>query len=239
MGPDPYGPEARATALAALGPALRKDAVAAVATSPDRARVVADALLGGDTPSVAPFTVPGETLSPKLSAQVAEVAESIARGVVPGFVALERHPAIDVRTRAVEVLARRPEPEAQAAVVDALADPDEGVRRAALAAIGPIKSEKLTTAVALLVKESPSWPLRVRAAEALGRLGGGGSSSGLITSTLTASARTDAFALVREAAVRALASVDLAAAKPLLEEMAAKDAEPRVREAASELLAKK
>jgi HEAT repeat protein len=137
------------------------------------------------------------------------------------------------------VLARRSEPEAQAAVIDALADPDEGVRRAALAAIGPVKSERLVAAVGKLVKEATSWPLRVRAADALGRLGaGGGEGKAAIVETLAAAARGDTYALVRDAAVRALFAADKAAARPVLEELAAKDAEPRVRESAAELLKK-
>jgi HEAT repeat protein len=118
--------------------------------------------------------------------------------------------------------------------VDALGDPDEGVRRAVLSAVGPVHSERLTRAVAALVKDSPSWPLRVRAAEALGRLGKG--SPAAVLETLLASARGDAFALVREASARAAAAVDKAAAKPLLAELAKSDAEPRVRETAAELL---
>jgi HEAT repeat protein len=235
LAPDPYGAESRATALNALGPALRKAAVAAVSTSPDRARVVADALLAqGDKLGLVPFTAPGDKLDAKLAAQVDETIESIAQAVVPGVVALERHPAVEVRTRAVELLARRPEPAAEGALIDALGDPDEGVRRAVLSAVGPIHSERLTRAVAALVKDSPSWPLRVRAAEALGRLGKG--SPAAVLETLLASARTDAFALVREASARAAAAVDAGAAKPLLAELAKSDAEPRVRETAADLL---
>jgi tetratricopeptide (TPR) repeat protein len=243
LGPDPYGPADRAAALVALGPALRKAAVAAVSTSPDRARVVADALLGGgDKLGLSPFTAPGEKLDPRLAAQVDEVIESIAQAVVPGVVALERHPAVEVRTRAVELLARRPEAAAQSALIDALSDPDESVRRAALSAIGPVRSDRLTGAVAALVKDSPSWPIRVRAAEALGRLGSLASAGGqsgapaVVIETLSASARGDAFALVREAAARAVTAVDTAAAKPLLADLAKGDAEPRVRETAAELL---
>jgi HEAT repeat protein len=58
----------------------------------------------------------------------------------------------------------------------------------------------------------------------------------VIVATLAAAARSDAYALVREAAARALAPIDMAAARPLLQELAAKDAEPRVRAAAAELL---
>lgn len=246
LGPEPYGAADRAASLVALGPALRKAAVAAVSTSPNRARVVADALLGaGGKLGLEPFTAPGEALEPRLAAEVDAAVEAIAQAVMPGFVALERHPAVDVRIRAVELLARRPEPEAQAAVVDALGNPDEGVRRAALSAIGSVPSPRLTAAVAALVKESPSWPLRVRAAEALGRLGAGAGThprseaSEPILETLSAAARSDSFALVREAAARALGAVDGPEARRVLDELATRDDEPRVRETAAELLAKK
>ncbi len=99
------------------------------------------------------------------------------------------------------------------------------MRRAALSSVGPVRSEKLTSAVAALVKDSPSWPLRVRAAEALGRLGGGGGAPASLLDTLTTAARGDAFALVREAAARAVTAVDTATAKPLLEELTRTDAD--------------
>ncbi len=94
------------------------------------------------------------------------------------------------------------------------------------------------------MKDSPSWPLRVRAAEALGRMGHAGGPGGnpgagsAVVETLSTAARSDPFALVREAAARALGSVDAAAARPVLEALAKNDAEPRVRETAGELLRK-
>jgi cellulose synthase operon protein C len=237
LAPDEAGPAERAAALVALGPALQRAAVAAVATSPERARLVADALLGGEGAalSLAPFTDGGGKLDDALKKQVEATVESLAAAVVPGFVALERHPDVEVRTRAVELLARRPEPEAQAAVIDALSDTDEGVRRTALAAIGPVKQAATIAAVAKLLQTSTSWPLRVRASEALGRLGQGGADPGVVD-TLAAAARTDSYALVRESAARAIALLDRARARSVLEELAAKDPEPRVRQTASELL---
>jgi hypothetical protein len=240
LAPDEAGPNERAAALVALGPALQRAAVAAVATSPERARLVADALLSGDgaTLALAPFTDARAKLDDALAKQVAATVESLAAAVVPGFVALERHPDVEVRTRAVELLARRPEAEAQAAVIDALSDPDESVRRTALSAIGPVKHAPTIAAVASLLQTSTSWPLRVRASEALGRLGQGGADPSVVD-TLAAAARGDAYALVREAAARALAPIDRARAKPILEELAAKDPEPRVRQTATELLTAK
>ncbi|WP_437488250.1 tetratricopeptide repeat protein [Sorangium sp. So ce1014] len=251
LDPDPPGPEDRAAALVALGPALQKAAVAAVATSPERALVVADAILsrgagvpgergaagGGAALGLAPFTEARAELAPELKRQVEAAVEAVAAAVVSGFVALVRHPAIEVRTRAVELLATRPEPEAQAAVVDALGDPEESVRRAALAALGAVRHGPTIAAVSELLRTSPSWPLRVRAAEALGRLGApAGGRSGQVAGTLGAAARSDAYALVREAAARALASADRAAAAPVLKQLAARDPEPRVRQAAAELM---
>jgi tetratricopeptide (TPR) repeat protein/HEAT repeat protein len=238
LAPDEAGPSERAAALVALGPALQRAAVAAVATSPERARLVADALLAGDgaTLALAPFTDGKARLDPALAKQVDATIESLAAAVVPGFAALERHPDVDVRTRAVELLARRPDPIAQAAVIDALSDPDEGVRRTALSAIGSVKHAPTIAAVAKLLQTSTSWPLRVRASEALGRLGRGGADPGVVDA-LAAAARTDDYALVREAAARALAPLDRARAKPVLEDLAAKDPEPRVRQTATELLA--
>lgn len=268
LSPDTAGAQERAQALVALAPALERAAVAAVSTSPDRARAVADALLAGDqgvgnnggngngnagnggsagqagllapTFGLAPFTDPAAKLDDRLAKQVALSVESIAAASVPGFVALVRHPALEVRTRAVELLSMRPEPEAQAAVIDALGDPEESVRRAALSALGPIKHAPTIAAVARLLRESSSWPLRVRAAEALGRLGASGGAGGpaapQVVETLSAAARTDKYALVREASVRALVPLDPAAAAVLLRDIAAKDAEPRVRETATDLL---
>lgn len=240
LGPDAFGPIERAQALVTLGPALQRAAVAAVSTSPDRARVVADALLSrGSGLGLAPFTDVGVNAGPKLDEKLAKqvdaAVEAIAAASVPGFISLVRHPAIEVRTRAVELLATRPESEAQAAVIDALGDPEESVRRAALSALGRVKHAPTIAAVSNLVLKAPSWPLRVRAAEALGRLGKGGAERPVIE-TLSAAARSDTYALVREAAARALAPLDPAAAAPVLRELAAKDSEPRVRETAAELL---
>lgn len=236
---DPARASERARALVALGPALERAAIAAASTSPDRARVVADALLaGGLTPTLAPLISADDPLDPAAKKPVHDAIERIAASVVPAFVALVRHPAIEVRTRAVEFLAQRPEKEAQSAIVDALSDPEESVRRAVLAAIGPVKNPATLAAVAKVGREAQSWPLRVRAAEALGRLGAG-SDVKTAAETLATMAKTDEYALVREPALRSLVALDKTAAEPVLREVAEKDSEPRIRVIASELLAGK
>lgn len=236
--PDAANPEERATAAAALAPALRKAAVAAVSTSPERARVVCDALLSRENAlGLAPFLKADETIDSKYNSKVLATAEAIAAATVPSFIALVRHPVIEMRTRAVELLARRPESEAQAAVIDALGDPEESVQRAALSAIGPVQSAQTVLAVADMARKSSNWALRVRAVEALGRLGQKTQPPpDAIIEALSHAAKNDTFALVREAAIRALAPIAPSAAAPLLRELSEKDAEPRVRETAAGLL---
>ncbi len=240
LGPDAARlASARARTLLALAPSLERAAVAAASTSPDRARVVADALLAGDDAlSLAPLLGPADTLDPESRTATAAAIERIAVAVVPAFVALVRHPALEVRTRAVELLARRPEKEAQDAVIDALSDPEESVRRAALSALGRVKHPATIAAVARLGREASSWPLRVRAAEALGRLGAGASGK-VAFETLSTIAQEDPYALVREAAALSMATLDRPAAEPVLRALATKDPEPRIRKTAEGLLAGK
>ena len=172
--PRPYGAAKRAAALVALAPALRKAAVAAVSTSPDRARVVADALLGaGGKLGARALHRGGRGLEPRLAAEVDEVVESIAHG---GGAGLRGAGAAPRRRRAH---ARRGAPGAAARAGGA----GRGGRRARRSrrgraprrAVGhrPGAEPPAHRRRGPLVKESPSWPLRVRAAEALGRLGAG------------------------------------------------------------------
>jgi hypothetical protein len=73
--------------------------------------------------------------------------------------------------------------------------------------------------------------MRSLAVRAMGRLGAAGARAEASTALAHAAAR-DEYALVREAALRALAAFDPDSARPLARQLAASDAEPRVREAA-------
>ncbi len=238
LAPADYSPAERAKALIAQAPAFRRAALAAAETSPERARVLADALRSsGGRPSFSPFTIGIEKLEPQMRADAEKAAASIAAQVVPAFVLLERHPATEIRAEAVQFLADRPEDQAQTAIVDALGDPDENVQRSAVAAVGASASEAVIRALAGLVQKSPSWSLRVRAADALGRVGTR-ARAGAATPLATA-ARGDSYALVREAALRALFAVDPAVATPILQGAAGRDPEPKVRSVAKELLGRR
>jgi tetratricopeptide (TPR) repeat protein/HEAT repeat protein len=234
LAPSGYTAQERAQALVALAEPLRRAAVASAVTTPERARPLADALLArGGAPAFAPFTDGIETLPAPLAREAEQAAESIATAVVPPFVLLERHPARDVRMRAIQFLARRREDQAEGAVVDALSDPDDSVQAFAVAAIGAEANEAVVREVVSLLQHSASWPLRVRAAEALGRVGP--SANAAIFNALAAAARGDAYALVREASMRALVRVDAGRARPVLREIAEKDAETKLRTLAGQL----
>ncbi len=235
--PGGYSPDEHARALVKLAPALQAACVAAVQSSPERARAVADALLDrGGKPAFGPLTRELDKANAALRKQAGDAATGIARAVVAPFVALASHPSPDVRARAVQFLATRSEQAARTAVVEALGDPDEHVQRAALAAADRARTPGAVNAVTGLLTHKSDWPVRVRAAEALGRLAAGSRDKKAVAA-LTRAAQSDAYALVREAAVRALPLVDAAAARPVLTEVAEKDAEPRVQRAARELLA--
>jgi hypothetical protein len=112
------------------------------------------------------------------------------------------------------------------------------VQRVALASLGQHADTKSVTAVARVMRGHESWAMRVLAAQALGRLGaaGGGAEA---TRQLKEAATKEAYALVREAALVALATYDKAEAAQLAATMATTDPEPRVRETATKLRAGK
>jgi tetratricopeptide (TPR) repeat protein len=234
LAPSGYRDEERARALVAESIPLRRAAIASATTTAERALALADALLArGGRPAFAPLTDGIENVDPELRRRAEQAAESIAAAVVPAFVALERHPSLDVRARAIQFLSTRSEDEAQSAVADALADPDESVQKLAVSAVGAVSNATVVSAVVAMLQKSPSWPLRVRAAEALGRFGAAARSSGF--SGLARAAENDAYALVREAAMRSATRVDRAGAAAVLRAVAEKDPEARLRSLAKEL----
>jgi tetratricopeptide (TPR) repeat protein len=235
--PTGYSRKEQAQAVIALKDQLTKAAQAAVATSPGRARVVAGLVLTGLEPLI--DGAPGDELSPQLARDLAATSEAIGSATVTGFVALARHPSVEVRKRAIELLAQRREPEAQEALVSALNDADSDVCKTALSAV-TIDNAKTVAAVIALLSTSNSWSIRARAAEALGRLGPAvgpsvSDQAGPINRALEAAATTDDFALVREAAVRSIAKRDPPAAKALLQRIGTKDPEPLIRKLAADL----
>lgn len=234
--PAGYDAVDRIRALSALEKEIAAAAIRAARTSPQRAELVADAMLArGNAPALAPFTDGADRLAPDQRSKAEETAARITSQVAPAFVALVRHPSADLRIRAVRVLARESTPSAQTAVIDALRDEDETVQRAALAVLGERGSSHGVEALSALLVDSPTWSLRVRAAKALGRLEPGRAPPKAVEALSTAATK-DGYALVREAAIAALAKVAMVQARPVLAEVAKNDVEPKVRELAQRLL---
>jgi cellulose synthase operon protein C len=143
-----------------------------------------------------------------------------------------------MRTKALVLLSRSRSDAAAAAIAAAVTDPTENVQRVALASIGKQANAKSISAVAKVMRSHESWAMRVLAAQALGRLGaaGGGAEA---KKQLREAASKEPFALVREAALVALASYDKASAAELARQIETTDPEPRVRETAAKIRAGK
>jgi len=229
--PDGFTSEDRARALLTYGDALQRAAVSAMETSGHGVRAVLDALGDGDG-TLLPFVGPGDG-----SEAARARAREIARAVEPGLIHLihDRDPVL--RARAVFLLGRSGSDAALAAVVLALKDDHEAVERAALASIGSRSSPGAVEAVARIVAHHPHFSLRVLASEALGRLGQRGAGPDAARA-LREAATQDPYALVREAALDALALIDAGDAKTLAAAIVDADPEPRVRDAARAVLSR-
>ncbi len=233
--PAGYSAEDRAAALVHLAPSLERALKGALETSPERARVIADALLAHPgRASLAPLTDGLETVPIEARRPAEAAAERLAAAAVPGFVELERHPSAALRIRAVQFLATREEESAQRALMDALQDRDPSVRQAAISAIGPRAGEPVVKSLVKVLSSDDAWTLRIHAAEALGRVGRAGGP--MAAAALEAAARKDPYALVREAALVAWAAASPSGTSAVLHDAAEHDAEDRVRATARTLL---
>ena len=92
-------------------------------------------------------------------------------------------------------------------------------------------------AVASVLRQAESWPLRRQAAQTLAEMGPAAADEAVL-GTLERAALEDRYALVREAAARALFTVAPQAATRVLERLRDSDAEAQVREAARQMLSR-
>ena len=232
--PRTLSPKDRAAALVAFADPLKRAAQSALSTSTERARAVLDAL-GAREGAFEPFL--GNEDLPELATARAKARE-IAMALEPSVVALSRHPDPTVRTKALTLLSRSKTDAAAAAIAQAVTDPSDTVQRVALASTGQHPDAKSVAAVAKVMRGHESWAMRVLAAQALGRLGMAGAGAEA-TRQLKEAATKETYALVREAALVALATYDRTEASQLAATMAASDPEPRVRDTAAKIRATK
>ena len=237
--PSGFSAEDRAAAFLRFSESLRRAALGALQTSGDGARAVLDALGSGQDelePFLGKHAGAGVTESAGIVA-AREKARGVATALEPSIVPLVRHPDPSIRTKAIVLLSYSPRAAAAEAVAQAVGDSNEGVQRVALAALaasGTQTSAGAIASVGKLLETHPNWAMRVLAAQAMGRLGSAGGGAP-VARMLRKTATTDAYALVREAALTALASFDGAAARDLASQMATSDAEPRVRQTAERI----
>ena len=217
----------RAAAFVKFEGAIQRAALGALQTSGDRARSVLDSLGTGEG-ELEPFV--GKEPTPATDAARARARE-VTRTLEPSIIPLVRHPDPTIRTKAIVLLAHSASDGASTAVVQGVDDASESVQRVALAAIGKQATPRAIAAVAKLLATHENWAIRVLATQAMGRLGAAGAGADAVRA-LTTTATKDSYALVREAALEALATFDAASAKQLATQMASSDPEPRVREAA-------
>ena len=173
---------------------------------------------------------PGVTVA-GLSAPSSEVRLSPAAlsALDASLLALAHAPSVGVRTRAVALLAAGSRSNDATLFSLALEDAAPSVIRAALEARGAIGvTAELEPILSRALSEHPDWAVRVLAASALAR-----GTSGDTEAALLHVAQGDPFALVRDAAVRALSQrADLRpSTRVALLELCVNDPEPRVREA--------
>jgi len=233
MVPRTFTPKEQARAVTKFGDALQAAALSGLRTSADRVTTVLDAVGRGDG-TLRPFvTSDASQDSDVVAAQTR--AKAMAHALEGQVVTLAHHPDSAVRKKAVLLLARSRSDEAAKAVVDAVSDRDEEVQRVALAAIGSPAGRDAVNAVSKLLVENDNFAMRILAVQALGRLGAAGRASEA-SHLLRDAAVKDSYALVREAALKSLASFDARAAQEIAQRVAANDPEPRVRETAKALL---
>ena len=234
--PDPCSPDARADAALLLAPEISEAASRAVRGSALQVRSVTAALLDANGQAAfLPLTAELGAVEGARAERAREAVERIARGVLPAFLQLLVHPNPELRQSALGFLGSRPEPEARQGLLAALEDSDATVQRSALGALSLRPDAAAALAVARLLAESSRWPLRRQAAQALEQLGAVAAAPEVLQ-TLTKAALEDRYALVRDAAARALFSVSPRAAVPVLQRLQASDPEAQVQASARELL---
>ncbi len=229
-------PDAEAAALSLLGADLARAAVQALHGSRTETLAVAGALL--DANGKATFEPLGRHLAEAdatLGKHAREAIEQIAVAVFEPYRELADHPSAELRQTALRWLATRPEPRAVERVLSALGDADPAVQHTALSGLEKRPDAIVTRALAELLGRAPSWSLRRQAAEILGKSGPAGAADAVLAA-LRQAALSDDYALVREAAARALFSLSPQAATSVLERLARSDPEAQVQRTARDLL---
>jgi hypothetical protein len=237
--PDPCSPDLEAEALELLATEIAEAVTRTAQGSLREARSLSTLLLDADgQPAFLPLTRHLANAEQKRAERARQAAERIGKGVVGGFLQLYGHPSSELRQSALRFLGSRSEAPARQAVLAALGDSDIGVQRTALNALSARPDAAGALAVAGLLDDVNHWSLRRQAAQALEQMGHAAAGEAVVAA-LAHSALEDRYALVRDAAARALFAIEPPAATRVLERLSQADPESRVRAMAQELLKRK
>jgi len=237
--PKTYGPSDMSRAIVVYEKALSSAVATALQTSKDRALVALDMMLavpakpGGA--SFGPFTR-GDAASAKVppnGGTANDSAAKIADGAEPFVAGLVHHPDPAVQTRAIQWLGRRETKAARDALVDALGVEAVDVQRLAIEELSGRGDATAVEPLAQILATHKQWSIRADAARALGGVGKRDAKAN-VEAALAKAAKSDSYAFVREAALRALAATGKG--KSAIEGAAKSDPEPRVRAVAASLL---
>jgi cellulose synthase operon protein C len=174
------------------------------------ARTLDDLESGPLAVGLGPILADVDALDPRQRGEVQEVVAEVAAAVRRAVPSLLGDPDPLVRQRAMRVGARLGVDEAAPLVARDLGADDAATRAAAVLAAGRLAAGRCGTAAGLAAAcgrqlDAASWPMRLSAAEALGRIGAACDVQPARAGLLRAA--RDANGFVREAAVVALASV--------------------------------
>lgn len=239
----PPTPEQEAAALILLGDALATTCQAAVQSSAEQARTVADALLArAGAPAFGDLTKRIGELDPARRAEAEATSKKIAASVVGAFIALSSHPSARSRSTAIEFLSTRAEASARDALVGALSDDDTRVQRAALLGLQTRPHIDTLSGVSAQMATERPWATRLAATKAMAayaKLEAAERKSPAFDSALSLlkeRALRDEYSLVREAAVQSLFRLSPGVARPVLEQIVKDDPEQKVVDSAAVLL---
>ncbi|HVZ33226.1 MAG TPA: HEAT repeat domain-containing protein, partial [Polyangiaceae bacterium] len=234
---DPCTPALQADALVLLAPDIAEAAARAAQSSASDARNIALAVLDADGHAAfRPLTTQLAALDPARTDAVRAALERISAALLEPFLRLAVHPSPEMRQSALRWLGARPESSARQALIAGLRDADASVQHTALEAVSQHPDGAGARAVAGLLAGSPSWSVRRQAARALEQMAAAARADEVLR-ILRHAALEDHYALVREAAARALFAASPEDARPVLQQLERSDPEAQIKVTAQELLA--
>jgi tetratricopeptide (TPR) repeat protein len=239
--PGSYSAEEALRTLEQLTPAIEQAARDALRGSAEHTLRVIQQL--SVRPPSAPFGIQAEQANATTHERVEHILEALKQALVPQLGELVRQSSRKVQLAALDLLVHREEPQARAAVLAALGSVDLELAQSTLQMVAKaplaLEDSEIVEAIVHLLKEPAPWPIRVKSAQALAafrKASTNGSTARALLTALENAAQRDSYALVRQAALRALATVAGPASRSTLARVATSDPESKVREVALDLL---